>query len=84
MIFGRRSELEQLAAILENGYNHVVMIGGYAGMGKTTLVRMYVEKIKERYANIYMWHPWDLPEDVRVSNKSLVIIDEAESLEQIK
>ena len=84
MIFGRRSELEQLAAILENGHNHVVLIGGYAGMGKTTLVRMYVEKFKERYANIYMWHPWDLPEDVRVPNKSLVIIDEADSLEQIK
>lgn len=46
MAFIRRSELEQLIYLLDNGHNHVVLIGGQAGMGKTTLVKMYVEQFR--------------------------------------
>ncbi len=40
-VITREQELHNLDYMLRNSENHVVLISGHAGMGKSTLARMY-------------------------------------------
>ncbi len=80
----REKELSELKKILSESDNHVALITGVAGIGKTTLVRVYAEENKEQYSNVYIWHAWQLPKDLRVEDNSLIIIDDADELDSKK
>ncbi len=80
----REKELSELRNILSDSGNHVALVTGVAGIGKSTLVRMYAEENKERYSKIYTWHTWKLPKDLSVEENSLIIIDDADELEPEK
>lgn len=80
----REKELSELKKILSESGNHVALITGVAGIGKSTLVRVYAEENKEQYSNFYIWHAWQLPKDLRVEDNSLIIIDDADELDSKK
>ena len=80
----REKELSELKKILSESGNHVALITGVAGIGKSTLVRVYAEENKEQYSNVYIWHAWQLPKDLRVEDNSLIIIDDADELDSKK
>lgn len=76
----REQELHNLDYMLRNSGNHVVLIIGHAGMGKSTLARMYAEANRGRYEKIYLWYSWKLPKHLSVEENSLIIIDDADDL----
>lgn len=76
----REQELYNLDYMLRNSGNHVVLISGHAGMGKSTLARMYAEANRGRYEKIYLWYSWKLPKHLSVEENSLIIIDDADDL----
>lgn len=80
----REKELSELRKILNESTNHVVLIAGVAGIGKSTLVRMYAEENKEQYSNVYIWYAWQLSKDLKVENNSLIIVDDADELDSKK
>ncbi len=80
----REKELSELRKILSESTNHVVLITGVAGIGKSTLVRMYAEENKEQYSNVYIWYAWQLSKDLKVENNSLIIVDDADELDSKK
>ena len=80
----RENELSKLRNMLSESKNHVVLITGVAGIGKSTLVKMYAEENKERYNKIYTWHTWNFPQNLSVEENSLIIIDDADELESEK
>lgn len=80
----REKELSELRKILNESTNHVVLITGVAGIGKSTLVRMYAEENKEQYSNVYIWYAWQLSKDLKVENNSLIIVDDADELDSKK
>lgn len=80
----REKELSELRKILSESTNHIVLITGVTGIGKSTLVRMYAEENKEQYSNVYIWYAWQLLKDLKVENNSLIIIDDADELDSKK
>ncbi|MDE6433001.1 MAG: restriction endonuclease [Lachnospiraceae bacterium] len=80
----REEELHHLEYMLRNNENHVVLISGYAGMGKSTLARMYAEANRDRYEKIYLWYSWELPKHLSVEENSLIIVDDADDLKPDK
>ncbi len=79
-VITREQELHNLDYMLRNSENHVVLISGHAGMGKSTLARMYAEANSNRYEKIYLWYSWKLPKHFSVEENSLIIIDDADDL----
>ena len=80
----REQELHDLEYMLRNTENHVVLISGHAGVGKSTLARMYAEANRDRYKKIYLWYSWELPKHLSVEENSLIIVDDADDLKPDK
>ncbi len=83
MLVNRKNELDTLKSILNNSDGSVVIISGAAGTGKTYLARFYAEVSKKRYSNVVFWNADDMPQDRVLPSKTLLLIDEADRLNEL-
>ncbi|MDQ3803448.1 MAG: toll/interleukin-1 receptor domain-containing protein [Acidobacteriota bacterium] len=76
-LFGRRVELEMLDAVWESGGTHVVSLVAWGGVGKSTLVKKWLEQMEaDNYRGarrVYAWSFYSQGTNERVTSADLFI-----------
>lgn len=70
-------ELDQLISIYKNYPHHQILITGIAGCGKTTLLKMFEEKIRVEGANVCFIHGYNFENEVNRIKSSKIDLKNA-------